>query len=68
MFTNKALEQRLRRNLMKNGYAMHKSHRNISADNLGGYMIIYLNGNYIVAGSRFELSLEDVQEWLDALH
>ena len=53
---------------MKNGYAMHKSRRNISADNLGGYMIIYLNGNYVVAGSRFELSLEDVQEWFDALH
>ena len=68
MFTNKDLEQRLRRNLMKNGYAMHKSRRNISADNLGGYMIIYLNGNYVVAGSRFELSLEDVQEWFDALH
>lgn len=46
---------------------MHKSRRNINPDNMGGYMVVDLCGNYIVAGSRFDLSLEDVQEWINAM-
>lgn len=67
MFTKKALEQRLRRKLIKAGYAMHKSRRNINPDNMGDYMIVDLCRNYVVAGSRFDLSLEDVQEWINAM-
>lgn len=67
MHTQKALEQRLRRELMKAGYTMHKSRRCLSPDNMGGYMIVNLYGNYIVAGSRFDLSLEEVQGWINEM-
>lgn len=64
MTANKSLENKLRRALNKAGYVLHKSRRSISTDNLGGYMIVDLYGNYVVAGSRFDLSLEDVDGWL----
>ena len=64
MTTNKSLENKLRRALNKAGYVLHKSRRSISPDNLGGYMIVDLYGNCVVAGSRFDLSLEDVEGWL----
>lgn len=64
MNTNKNQEQRLRRELNKAGYALHKSRRAVSPDNLGGYMIVDLSGNYVVAGSRYELDLVDVENWL----
>ena len=35
----------------------------ISADNLGGYMIVDMSRNTVAAGGRFELTLEDVREW-----
>lgn len=57
-------EQQLRRALNKLGYSLHKSRTSISIDNLGGYMIVDIYGNHAVAGSRFELSLDDVAEWL----
>lgn len=57
-------QQQLRRALNSIGYAMHKSRRRLSIDNLGGYMIVNLYGNYVVAGSRYELDLDDVSEWL----
>ena len=57
-------EQQLRRALYKAGYQLHKSRKAFSADNLGGYMIVdyYING--IVSGSRFELDLEGVEEFV----
>jgi len=45
------------------GYMMRKSHAPISADNLGGYMIVDMSRNTVAAGGRFELTLEDVREW-----
>ena len=66
MLTEKAMEQRLRRALNKVGYALHKSRGSGSAHNLGGYMIVDLYGNYVVAGADFELDLTDVQEFLEA--
>lgn len=67
MYTQKALEQSLRRKLMKAGYTMHKSRRCLSLDNMGGYMIVDLYGNYVVAGNRFDLSLEEVQDWINEM-
>lgn len=66
MTVNKNQEQRLRRALNRCGYALHKSREAISHDNLGGYMIVDLQTSSVVSGSRFELDLDDVQEWLDA--
>ncbi len=64
MMTEKALEQRLRRALNKQGYSLHKSCKAVGANNCGGYMIVnyYING--VVAGSDYDYSLEDVAEWL----
>lgn len=33
--------------------------------NRGGYMIIDVSGNYVVAGSRYELEIQDVRDHLD---
>ena len=59
-------EKSLRRALNKAGYALHKSSAQISADNLGGYMIVDLYSNAVVDGERFDLNLEDVHQWLKA--
>jgi hypothetical protein len=58
-------EQQLRRALRKEGYSLHKSRKAVSIDNLGGYMIVNSYRNVVVAGSRYELSLDDVAEWLE---
>lgn len=65
MLTEKNREQRLRRALNKVGYALHKSRKSFSADNLGGYMVVDIYYNAVVAGSRYELDLDDVQEFLE---
>ncbi|WP_022762612.1 hypothetical protein [Butyrivibrio sp. AD3002] len=56
----------LRHKLNKLGYSLRKSRvNNINLDNLGGYMIIDTYGNYVVAGSRFELTIDDVISFLE---
>lgn len=57
-------EAQLRRAAKKQGYALKKSHSGYSVDNLGGFMIINLNTNAIVAGEHFEMSLEDAERFL----
>lgn len=65
--TEKNREQRLRRALNKRGYSLHKSRRAFNADNLGGYLIANQQNNTLIAGERFNLSLDDVNEWLEYL-
>lgn len=62
-------EAAVRSRLRNRGYELHKSRvRNIHADNLGGYMIVNMQYNVVVAdSSRFNLDLEDVEEFLDWL-
>ena len=67
MRTEYSQERELRRVLKKAGYALHKSPRVVSPDNFGGDMIISLESNSVAAGSRYELSLEDVQEWVNEM-
>ena len=67
MRTGYSQERELRRVLKEAGYALHKSPRAVSPDNFGGYMIISLDSNSVAAGSRYELSLEDVQEWVNEM-
>lgn len=57
-------EQRLRRALYKAGYQLHKSRSFKGADDLGGYMIVDYYLNAVVAGSRFGLDLEDVEDFV----
>ena len=67
MRTGYSQERELRRVLQKAGYALRKSPRAVSPDNFGGYMIISLDSNSVAVGSRYELSLEDVQEWVNEM-
>ncbi len=65
MSANKTLERKLRRALEKRGFRLCKSRiHSINADNYGGYMIVDNIGNYVVAGARFEMDLDDVATWL----
>ena len=52
--TIKSKENRLRRLLSKRGYALGKSRKT------GGYRIVDVRRNYIEAGERFDLSLDEV--------
>ena len=55
------LEAKLRRQLSKLGYRLQKSRvKQIHGDNLGGYRILDIQTNVVVLGARFELSLDDV--------
>jgi len=59
-------EKHLRDQLQKAGYILKKSRlQSTNVNNLGGYMIINTWNNTIVAGSRFELQLEDVEKFLN---
>lgn len=61
----KSFENQLRYWLKKEGYLLRKSRiKNINLDNLGGYMIVDGYSNFVVAGSKFELNLEDVLRFL----
>ena len=60
-------EARLRRLARRGGYSLHKSRAGWSLDNFGEFMIVDDDINTIVAGERFDLSLDDVEEWLKAL-
>lgn len=56
---------RLRHKLNKLGYTMMKMNcRRGSIDNFGGYAIIDTEYNAIVRGTRFDLDLDDVEEFI----
>ena len=64
------MENKLRRELKHLGYRLVKSRvRNTNINNLGGYMIIdnTRNQNTVYAGSNYELSLDDVREFVNDL-
>ncbi len=62
----KVRENYLRRQAKRLGLVLRKSRaKKINLDDLGGYRIVDLYGNYVVAGSRFELDIEDVAEFLN---
>ena len=62
----RAREQRLRRLARSQGFVLYKSRLrgDPHVDDFGGYRIVnpYING--IVAGVRFEMTLDDVDAWL----
>jgi len=56
----KTRENRARRQLAKEGYSLRKDRvRTNNVDHMGGYMIID-DQNAVVAGERFDFSLDDV--------
>lgn len=65
MLSEKTRENKLRRALRKADYLLRKSEAAaISADDLGGYRIVDLYTNAVIAGARFELDLDDVEEFV----
>jgi hypothetical protein len=64
--TDAVREARLRRAVARQGYALQKSRlrRPIHLDDLADYRVIDPSSNGVVWGSRFELDLDDVEEWL----
>ena len=66
MLNTKTRENRLRRRLAKMGYLLHKSRKGISLDNFGDYMIVDMCANCVIAGSRFNLDLDDVEQFITA--
>jgi hypothetical protein len=44
---------------------MKKSRRGLSLDNQGEFMVIDAEHNYIVAGERFDMSLEELEKWME---
>ncbi len=64
MLVEKSRENKLRRALHKLDCSLHKSRAPISIDNFGGYMIIDDYIYAVIAGSRFELDLDDVEEFV----
>jgi len=64
--SSKAREAPLRRQAKKLGLTLVKSRaRRTHADDKGGYRIIDPWRNCIVAGEKFDLDLDDVQEFLN---
>ena len=59
-------ESQLKKLLAKKSYMLKKSRiKEINADNEGGYMILFSESNAVAAGSRFELTLDDVETFLN---
>ena len=57
-------EARARRGLARQGMALKKDRaRTWSVDRQGGYMIVDPNSNALLAGEKFDLSLETVESW-----
>ena len=65
---SKALENKLRRELYRKfGYTLRKSRIRIGPDNYGEYAIIDPDRNWLIAGEKFDLSLDDVRRFVSEL-
>ena len=64
MLLEKSRENKLRCALCKLDCLLRKSRAPVSIDNFGGYMIADLYTNAVIAGSRYELDLDDVEEFV----
>ena len=70
----KIRENRVRRQLARQGCRLHKSRtdgcvyvngdfQGIRLNDRGGYMVVDAYTNMILGGEHFDLSLEDVEQW-----
>ena len=59
-------EEQLRKCLDQQGYGLRKDPaRAQSLEHQGGYMILDTRNALPIAGSNFDLTLDDVEEWLN---
>ena len=59
-----AREARARRALRRSGHRLRRSMWQGGSIEIGGYQILLDSPNLVVAGMRFELDLDDVEEWI----
>lgn len=57
-------ERRLRKKASRIGYQLKKSRASISLGNFGDFMLVDAYTNCVILGSRFDLTLDGVEEWL----
>ena len=58
-------EERVRRIAGQQGYELHRDRAGVwSFTHQGGWQIVDAERNWLVAGERFDLSLDAVEEWL----
>lgn len=57
----KTSERRIRYALRKEGSILRKRRRQLSSDNQGGYMLIDAEHDYIDAGGRSDMTLDDLK-------
>lgn len=60
MIKQEASDSQARRAAEKIGLVARKSRARESLDNFGGYMLIEPRQNFVVDGSRFDMSADDV--------
>ena len=66
MNKEKVFENSCRRQATRLGLRLIKSRaRLINIDDFGDYMLVDIENNAVVAGSRFDLELDEVKKWLD---
>lgn len=59
-------ENRVRARAARRGYMVRKSRAAPDyIDNRGGYQIVDANTNAIVGGEKFDLTIDDVEKWLE---
>jgi hypothetical protein len=58
-------ESALRREASRLGYRVHKSRdRTQHLNNRGGFQVVDSNGNYVLAGVNYDLTLEELATFL----
>ena len=58
-------EERVRRIAGQQGYELHRDRAGVwSFTHQGGWQIVDAERNWLVAGERFDLSLDAVEQWL----
>jgi hypothetical protein len=57
-------ENKVRELASRKGYRVRKSRARISSDNRGDFMLINVDGNYVVMGGRFDATLAEIYDWL----
>lgn len=67
MKSEKDHAKQLRRKLNKYGYTIKKSKNAVSGDNFGEYMIVNSRTNCLVRGEHFDVSLNEIEDFLHNL-
>ena len=67
MKTKGSTENALRKRLSRAGYKLTKSRKAQSIDNFGEYMLIDAATNIVVAGSRYDLTLEQAEDFVKTM-